>query len=324
MEMTKTVLVMLVLAGSVAQAMPADGMYYGAKPEPANDFDGEGAIECPGTVKIAGNTMVFEVDALNGAHPIPYGAWKLPLDHDGTFHGSYNIPRRPKLDHEIEYDNPERVALYRDLRTVRIDVDRFDVGGGGTGLIIEITLPKAKGADSVEHCRRSLLHIPLPKPGKTHAPGDGAYWARTGGGTGELLHCPSDIIIANGKVYMGVPSRYTSWAVTDLPVKGGIFEADAAFAKLPPPDVMKRAGYYDDDIKQLRGGMSFHLKGTLSGITAAKSNKKSTAIDLEVTSKETGDACNASYLMRGFELGDGFVDCDRLPASELSRHPVCN
>ena len=306
------------LAGPIASAerIPSvDGPYYADAPVQVGE---NGPPECPAIATVKGGKLSFDFQAASRP-PLKYGTITVALDAAGQFHGKATLPAHGKL--APSYDDEEMKARYRDLKEVQLDVDTIEIGGGGTGLILKVTVPTGQGDGN--YCQRTLEHAPDKRPsGGAFA---GSYWLSSGTGKGWAIVCPAEATIAGGKLYMTALNRYSSWAVNGTPLgKDGSFVANTGFAKMPPDAELSAVGYYDDVIKQVHGVQAIHVKGGIKKVRATASGQLGQEIDLKA---EDGDGfynAGCSYYSDGFDVGGGFINCEKLSAAERKRHPVCH
>jgi len=312
----------LMVAAPIAADGPSgrDLMYYADNPEDNNPISG-GPIECPGTMRLAGSTLSFTLSAENSGNPLKYGTVHVKLDEHGGYHDDVKLPARKPFTQRIDI-----APVYGKLKTVRVDVDFFPVAGDASGATIRVTIPGTRDREDLndDMCRRTLIHMTRPAGGKRTAY-DGAYWSRTGGGTGHSVSCPANLLISGGKLSFAVPAGYRSYVVNNVPIqRNGTFEHAIKLDQVPADDVLKAAGADDAEIASLRTDTTLHVSGKVEGFTAASTGDASHSVTLEVTSDNSNARCNADFIRRGFDLGDGFVDCSKLSASQLKHHPVCS
>lgn len=314
--------VLLAAGAAVAGAPPSatDGMYYAD--DPANAATSEGSIECPGTMRLVGSTLTFTVSAANGAAPLQYGTVHVQLDESGHFEGDVALPKRKPFTQRIDID-----PAYAKLKTVKVDAVLFPIAGGGAASIVRLSVPGTADKDVEgaldQRCHRTLVHLPRRAGGKK-SPYDGAYWARTGGGMGLSVQCPHVLLVSGGKLSFAVAAGYASYSASDVAIaRGGTFERAIPLDQNPSDAAMQAAGTSDDDIAMLHAHPTFTVTGKVEGLTAAATGKSSHGIELHVRSDQSQDECNAQFIKKGFDLGDGYVDCDRLSPSQRARHAVC-
>lgn len=325
MAFNKTTKVGMLLALSVigagtawADRIPAvDGVYYADGPITTGE---NGPPQCATVATIKANQLSFAFQVFNDPKPLKYGTVTVPLDAAGGFHGKAALPSHAPF-REIGFDSQEDKLRYRDLKEVVVDVDSIEVGGGGSAIILKVTVPT--GRSEGDYCRRTLVHAPAKRP--SGGPNAGHFYLKGTVGHGNAIRCPADAVIAGGKVYFTSADGYSSWSVEGAPLKkDGSFEATSSFAKPPADSVMEAAGWYRDQIKAMRSISTLNVKGRIQNVHAEATGLDGKALDIDIVDDAGFYKCEGHYYSDGFDAGGGFINCDKLSGAERERHPICN